>query len=416
MLFTISYCMDNFLKIYHRSFVLFSVLWLIFPKFSSLLIIWLCLLTIYGAIKKQLVFKPNIALLAMMALFGAYLLSLFTHGAALSSLRFLENKLSLLVIPMLISFYPAKQKELIHLFRAHIAGCLVLISIAFYHSYKCSLAFGESLRCFSTTNFSQIHHPSYFSAFLIFSSVVVILDKSNTIVPNKPLRIILFLATLLVQWNLGSLAAFLLIILLVLIIPILISVFQGGAKNLILSYSILTIMGIGFIFSSKEIKADFSNALSFVKNYNENPEEFIRNRTYPLEGNETRLILWNVSTKICLKHPLGVGLGNLDFHMQKELEALGHSRLALKQNNPHNQFIQITAELGFIGLLLFLSIIIYLLVIALKQKRLILFSLVLSFIVFCLFESMIQRQSGIIFFCFWLAVLSKFNEKNRFVL
>ena len=124
MLFTTICCMHNFLKIYHRSFVLFSVLWLIFPKFSSLLIIWLCLLTIYGAIKKQLVFKPNIALFAMMALFGAYLLSLFAHGAALSSLRFLENKLSLLIIPLIISFYPAKQKELIHLFRA----CLLYTS------------------------------------------------------------------------------------------------------------------------------------------------------------------------------------------------------------------------------------------------------------------------------------------------
>ena len=416
MLFTISYCMDNFLKIYHRSFVLFSVLWLIFPKFSSLLIIWLCLLTIYGAIKKQLVFNPNIALLAMMALFGAYLLSLFVHGAPLSSLKFLENKLSLLILPLIISFYPAKQKELIHLFRAHLVGCLLLISIAFYHSYECSIAFGESLRCFSTTSFSKIHHPSYFSAFLIFASVLLILDKSNKIVPNRPFRIILFLATLLVQWNLGSLAGFLIIILLVLLLPFLISVFDGGLKKLMLSYSILSIIGIGFVFSSKEIKADFSNALSFVKKYYENPEEFIRNRTYPLEGNETRLILWDVSTKICLKHPLGVGLGNLDFHMQEELEAIGHGQLAAKQNNPHNQFIQVTAELGLIGLALFVFIIIYLLGIAIKQKRLILFSLVLSFIVFCLFESMIQRQSGIIFFCFWLAVLSRFDEKNRFVL
>ena len=124
--------MDNLLKIYHRSFILFAVLWLILPKFSSLLIIWLCLLTIYGAIKKQLVFKPNIALLAMMALFGAYLLSLFTHGAALSSLRFLENKLSLLVIPMLISFYPAKQKKLIGVVTAPInKKALSLANISF---------------------------------------------------------------------------------------------------------------------------------------------------------------------------------------------------------------------------------------------------------------------------------------------
>lgn len=408
--------MDNLLKIYHRSFVLFAVLWLILPKVSALLIIWLCLLTIYGAIKKQLEFKPNIALLAMMTLFGAYLLSLFAHGAPLSSLKFLENKLSLLILPLIISFYPAKQKELIHLFRAHLAGCIALISIAFYHSYECSTTFGESLRCYSTTSFSQIHHPSYFSAFLIFASVLLILDKSNTIVPNRPFRTILFVVTLLVQWNLGSLAGFLIVIILVLVLPFLTSVLDGGLKKLMLSYSIVTIVGFGFVFSSIEIKADFSNALSFFKKYYENPEEFIRNRTYPLEGNEKRLILWDVSTKICLKHPLGVGLGNLDFHMKEELEALGHGKLALKQNNPHNQFIQVTAELGIAGLVLFLFIIIYLLAIALKQKRLIIFSLILSLIVFCLFESMIQRQSGIIFFCFWLAVLSRFDEKNRFVL
>ena len=416
MLFMISYCMDNFLKIYHRSFVLFSALWLIFPKFSSLLIIWLCLLTIYGAIKKQLVFKPNIILFAMMALFGIYLLSLFIHDAPLSNLKFLENKLSLLILPLIFSFYPAKQNEVIQLFRAHITGCIVLILIAFYHSYQCSMEFGESLRCFSTTNFSQIHHPSYFSAFLLFSSVLLILDKRNRIVPHQTSRIVLFVATLLVQWNLGSLAGFLIITLLVLSLPLLISMFEGGIKKVILSYSILTILGISFVFTSKEIKADFSNALSFVENYFEKPKEFIQSRTYPLQGNETRLILWDVSTKICLKHPLGVGLGNLDFYMQKELLAVGHGQLATRKNNPHNQFIQVTAELGLIGLILFGFIIIYLLVIALKQKRLILFSLALSFTVFCLFESMMQRQSGIIFFCFWFAVLSRLDKKNSFIL
>ena len=416
MLFTTICCMHNFLKIYHRSFVLFTVLWLILPKLSSLIIIWLCLLTIYGAVKKQLEFKPNNALLAMVSLFGLYLFSLIVHGAPLSSLKFLENKLSLLILPLVIAFYPAKQKEIINPFRAHIAGCIVLVLIAFYHSFQCRNAFGESLRCFSTTQFSQIHHPSYFSAFLIFSSVLLILDKSNTIIPNKPLRISLFLATIIVQWNLGSLSGFLIIALLVIILPFLISFFKGGIKNLIISYIGLSIIGVLFVFSSKEIKADFSNALSFVESYRKNPEVFVRNRTYPLQGNETRLILWNVSTKVCLKHPFGVGLGNLDFHMNKELKAVGHGQLAAKQNNPHNQFIQIAAEIGIVGLVLFLFIIAYLLVIALNQKRLILFSLVLCFIIFCLFESMIQRQSGIIFFCYWLAIFSRLDEKNRFLL
>ena len=234
--------------------------------------------------------------------------------------------------------------------------------------------------------------------------------------PHKTSRIVLFIATLLVQLNLGSLAGFLIIILLVLSLPLLISFFEGGVKKVILSYSILTILGIGFVFTSKEIKADFTNALSFFENYFEKPEEFIQSRTYPLQGNETRLILWDVSTKICLKHPLGVGLGNLDFYMEKELLAIGHGQLAERKNNPHNQFIQVTAELGLFGIMLFGFIIIYLLVVALKQKRLILFSLVLSFVVFCLFESMMQRQSGIIFFCFWLAALSRLDKKNRFVL
>ena len=416
MLFMTTYCMNKFLKIYHRSFVLFAALWLVFPKISSLLIIWLCLLTIYGVIKKHLDFKPNIILFAMMALFVAYVLSLFIHDAPLSNFKFLESKLSLIILPLIFSFYPAKQNDVVQLFRAHISGCLALILIAFYHSYQCNMEFGESLRCYSTTNFSQIHHPSYFSAFLLFSSVLLILDKRNRIVPHKTSRIVLFIATLLVQLNLGSLAGFLIIILLVLSLPILISFFEGGIKKVILSYSILTILGISFVFTSKEIKADFTNALSFFENYFEKPEEFIQSRTYPLQGNETRLILWDVSTKICLKHPLGVGLGNLDFYMEKELSAIGHGQLAVRKNNPHNQFIQVTAELGLLGIMLFGFIIIYLLIVALKQKRLILFSLVLSFVVFCLFESMMQRQSGIIFFCFWLAALSRLDKKNRFVL
>ena len=87
--------------------------------------------------------------------------------------------------------------------------------------------------------------------------------------------------------------------------------------------------------------------------------------------------------------------------------------LADKELNPHNQFLQTGVEIGIIGLLLLVALIFVGTSIA-RTNRSGLLLLVISALAFnSLFESMLQRQSGIVFFTFWICLLMIRNKPIR---
>jgi len=92
--------------------------------------------------------------------------------------------------------------------------------------------------------------------------------------------------------------------------------------------------------------------------------------------------------------------------MHQRLVELGLNQQAALNYNPHNQYLQIAAELGIIGLLLFLGILLYGIVWAISTKNWLLLLVIFSLAINCLFESMLQRQSGIVFYCFWICLFS----------
>jgi O-antigen ligase len=157
---------------------------------------------------------------------------------------------------------------------------------------------------------------------------------------------------------------------------------------------------------SKDIRADAQNATDFTRSYLENPKAFVEGRKEPLQGNEVRLILWTASIELGSTHPFGLGLGGLEPALSKKLIAWGYPQQAKKEFNPHNQFLQIWNEIGYIGLLLFAGLLTFINKAFYNKRQLSGLLLSLVFIVFCLFESILQRESGIVFFLCWFTALS----------
>ena len=404
--------MNDIVKIYQYQLVAFSAIWLVLPRFSSLLIGLLVLTTFIGAVKRKLHFNPNHTIYTMIILYGIYVISLFVFGGWESGPKLLEYKLSFLIFPLILSFFP-RNLSIVSIMKGHIIGCLILILIGFYHGLSCNAEYGDSFRCFSTTHFSQIHHPSYFSVFLILSSVILIFDSKNQIFKNEVIKWGVLTIIILAQWNLGSLSGFVTMGVLCILLPGVYFIKTKKGKPLILTMIVSSIITALFIFKSEEIKKDFENAFENVQSYINNPREFVTYKSYVPKGNESRLILWYAAFQICKDNPQGVGIGNLDAAMERELIALGHENLADKGDNPHNQFLQITAHLGVFGLCVFLFLISHLLYKSIKYENYILFSLMVSLCIFCMFESILQRQSGIVFFCLWIPLFSLFFN-NKF--
>jgi O-antigen ligase len=96
----------------------------------------------------------------------------------------------------------------------------------------------------------------------------------------------------------------------------------------------------------------------------------------------------------------------MDEFMNKELIILKQIELTKQNFNPHNQFLQTAVEIGFFGLLVFFAILFSSIYYGLKYKNYLLIIISSNLLFNSLFESMLQRQSGIIFYCFWLCLLS----------
>jgi O-antigen ligase len=122
--------------------------------------------------------------------------------------------------------------------------------------------------------------------------------------------------------------------------------------------------------------------------------------------------MWWVAVETIQENPFGVGTGNVDYYSTKKLHAYKQFELAKEELNPHNQYLQIGVELGVFGIILLIFIFLSLVVCGIINKELILFSIGSIMIVNALFESILQKSSGIFFFTF-IVSFSFFLLRNK---
>lgn len=109
-----------------------------------------------------------------------------------------------------------------------------------------------------------------------------------------------------------------------------------------------------------------------------------------------RSILWRTSLNLSFDSPFfGYGLGNVQDLIDFSLIENGYRELTLiLRYNAHNQYLQIALISGYLGLLFFLSVLMYIFHQIKKYKPAL---YIFIYIIFCfIFESLLERQNGII--------------------
>lgn len=188
---------------------------------------------------------------------------------------------------------------------------------------------------------------------------------------------------------------------------------KGRYRKFVISGIILSLFVVVLKFS-RPIQDRFSTEFntSYVEIFN--AESFPKGRVYT--GLEARFLQMRVFKEMInspVEYIIGVGLGA----SKKEAENI-HKKLntptAFRSYNFHNQYIQVLAELGFIGLFLLL----WALIIGIKEssKNNIFFPFIIITLALFLSESVIWRQRGIMFFGImyvFLIISSKANESEK---
>lgn len=382
-------------------------LFIIFPHLTGVTAAATGLLLIVGLFKKQVVWVTSKIGLLFILLYVVYLIGTIYSNNPEVAYSYLEYKLSFIVFPLLFSLRPKEgQLDLKVISTGLILGVIAAILYGVFNSLVCFSNNGSS-SCFLTVIISPIHHPTYFMVFLMTSLFLAWKGFKEKwkyynlywIIPFTILIVVLHILSL-------SLSGMLFFIATVSVLGLYFTFKRFGWMGALIGGVLLPLVSMYVITKAPQVNNEWETAKWYADQYMKDPKAFIKNTEYPMSGSEERLILWTVAYDNLKRNPLGVGTGNVDDVMAKELIQLGQEKLAAKRLNPHNQFLQTGVEIGLIGLFILFSIIIYGIYIAIKFRSALLIMIVMSLCFNSLFESMLQRQSGIVFYTFWICLLA----------
>jgi O-antigen ligase len=316
----------------------------------------------------------------------------------------LELKLSMLIFPLIfatseIPAFSAKETGLV--LRSFGAGCiagsLILIGRAVYQS-----VFIHEAGAFYYTSLGWNFHPSYYAMYLVFalSNIIyfVFIRKSVHGFPNMAMHIAILLFFTLMVVLLSSKAG-LLVWLSVVGFYIAILIFKykrwhAGMGFGAVAVAVFILFLIVFPTAAGRIsqaKQDIASADTTVN-----------------AGRSTgdRVLIWKSSKEIIRQNFLfGVGTGDIRDKLTEEYnksDAMG----ALKHYlNAHNQYVQTLIAIGLAGLLVLLTMIIAPAILALKRENYLYFAFLFIFGISMFFESMFERQEGVVFYLFFNTLL-----------
>lgn len=386
------------------AFILFS---LGSSKLNSLAFILFAVITLVGVFTKQLSFKPKPLLYILTFIYGCYVLSFFFSDNPQVAGKYLEYKLSFLLLPVLFSFTATNLFMLRIIFSGLLSGIAVFGLLGLSDAYACYQETNTFVCFFSSTLSTQIH-PSYMAVFVVFGIAVLSVGYfQKWFITNKWIFLLLLFILIVYSVFLLSLAGMLFLILLFGIALFAFMFKRFHYKGLFVSLIIAGLLSFLLVKATPaRVKSEFQGAFSiFAKAIQQDSNAYIESRNYPVSGSETRLMMWMMSWQVMKEYPFGVGSGSLDAVFEKKFTALNQPEFAVQYYNPHNQFLQLALEVGVPVLLLFLIFLVLLLRKAVKERNILLVFLLANLIFNCLFESMLQRQYGIIFYVLLLCLL-----------
>ncbi|MFY9311415.1 MAG: O-antigen ligase family protein [Bacteroidia bacterium] len=358
---------------------------------------------------------------AMITVYLLYLLGMLYTENLKIGVETIETKFSFLILPFVFASYPDVTREKLNTYlKLFIYGCsvnaLMCLGRAIYRFAKpvyvdlYGVPYDLGLDYFYYNELSDFFHPSYIAMYCIFALFGIVYlqnRKEISIGINKTgivwlaITTLLILYTLLLSSKAGWIGLF--------IFAAYFFIQLAGAKKIIQGALMLLLLGIAFYFLNLRYTPKFSvripkmEVITQTLKGNDNENKKITTST---DGTGSRILVWKAAIDIIKENVwFGVGTGDAKDKMLETYKAKGMVSEYESKLNSHNQFLNSFIALGIPG---FLSLLLCLLIPAyysLKEKYFLYIAFVgiagLNF----LFESMLERQAGVIYFAFFYSLL-----------
>ena len=406
LLFLIASITVVLMGIYYWYIPIFMVLWMIF---------WL----IAVFLKKEILFNVSGKYGFLFLLFLLYYLwqicgMLYTSNLH-EGFRNLALRLSLFIFPLVL----VQPGELIRS-KAILLARLFAFSTAAYMVFCFGFALFRSiqnnngifvfdphppeapwLNYFYGMYLAIFQHPSYLSMFLLLSAYIsleILIESKSRI--NKILCITSIIIILFSVYFLSSRAAILTIII---SFPIYL-LFRYKINHLtirsLIWFLIPMFIFIPLLITNPRFKRLFNDDSNLL--------------TSEVLQDESRIVTWKAGINIIKKNLVfGVGTGDIQDELNKKYNNTPLMDANVINNfNTHNQFIEIMAENGLIGILLFLILFSQMIFISISERNVIYFVFIIIIMVSFFFETMLNRLAGVSFFSLFSFLLLYAGRKS----
>ncbi|WP_375325927.1 O-antigen ligase family protein [Flagellimonas sp. GZD32] len=361
--------------------------------------------------------KLNKVLFALVAAFVMLVLINILANKDYTALKYLARIATIILLPTMIYVMaikiPHKQKLKVLQYYVHSVFALSLgtIVVAFSKTLlEASTPFNLiNLTYFELSNSLVHHEPIYFSimvgAAILFGSSTLYINKINE---KSIIYYIELVFLLLFLFLLGSRTA-------------IVSTFIGlgilaATKSrkllvyLIISFSLLFLMNYKF-------NSSFQSRVDHVVNFS---KDFDYQNDWSYEGLALRYMTWNCSFEgIKENFMFGTGISEAQTYLNNCYKENKYESLLYfnRQNgtvfNSHNTYLDVFLKFGIFGMVILATILILLILSAIKNRNTLLLITVTFFMLNGLTESILVREKGIIFFSFFLGLFLCFKSRQN---
>ena len=363
---------------------------------------------IYGDYN-QLKIKKNWIKLSIVSLWLIPFIQLLLLNKVDEYLNNLITKITLFLIPILILIgYQSNKINLSRILKFFIYGsvtaslfCLINAVISYY--------FLKNDNAFTYTSLSLFHHPTYFTMYLNFVVGIIYLNnlkpiKNFKLPTNLSLIIISFLSffILFASSRVGWITN-----ILVHLFFISCMLFKKKiSKKAIIYFLILMVPFSTVIYKNKTIQSRFNEIIHYT--FQKIDQKKVQSST------SARKIIWSTSFKLIKeKWITGYGTGQSKKVLQEQFKKDGYDFFFKRNYNSHNQYIQVFIDQGVFGFLLLVFFTFGMLYLSLQQYDFIYALFLVIMILNFMTESILETQSGVIFFAFFNTIFffQWFNKK-----
>ena len=355
---------------------------------------------------KKVNFKADWYFWILIGLFFLNLIGLLYTENIPRGFDMMGRQISFLLFPLFYSVYKVKHLHL--LFKVFCIGIFALMLLfeidTLYRFFYKSDTFPLSLDLFLSYRYTGSEltklidiHNAYFGMFILLSNVFL-LDHLRR-VRSIQIFALLFLVICLQSLFLLQMVAKTAIILNILLVAgsiIYILIKQGRIRLLLFTGVLITLVTF---FSLSYMKLPFERITDRFEELNQGEDT----------DRETRIKLWSAAIPIIKDNAvLGLGTGDVENHLHRAYKANNIT----SKSNVHNQYLDYLLRYGIFGLLVFIAVLGYALIHAIKTANYIYFCFTLIIAGCCFTENIFSRQWGITFYACFNYLLYLNAKKN----